>query len=118
MASIVAPVAPPVHRSLPTTALHPLGSPARERRDAHPVLHTVVKDQIGEWLDRRVGLGIDVDPGVREALSISSNRRIGSVPRRELRDLGPREVDDPTGAVGHSVELVVVERDQTPSAVA
>ena len=95
------------------TALHPLGSPARERCDADPVLHTVVKDQISEWLDRRVGLGIDVDPGLREALQhlVEPQDRIRAGDAR-FGDLGPREVDDPSGAVGHAVELVVVERDQ------
>lgn len=95
------------------TTLHPLCSPSTERRDTHPVLHTAVKDQIGEWLDRRVGLGIDVDPGLREPLQhlIEPQDRIRAVDAC-FGDLGPREVDDSSGAVGHPVELVVVEGDQ------
>src|SRR3546814_7080897 len=55
-------------------------APVAEGADAHPVDHPEPADQVGQRLDRSVGLRVDVHPGVGE-------RREQVLQRRDL--LGP-----------------------------
>ena len=67
-------------------------------------------DHLDQWLDRLVGLRIDVDPdvGPRAEDVLEQRDRFATVDQRP-RHLGPGQLADDAGPVGDSIELVVVE---------
>ena len=106
---------------------HPPAEPAAqavqpadaERGDADPVVRLVLGDRVGQQIDGGGGLGVDVEPGVREGLNSSLSRGMGSRPWiRASATSVYGSSRDRAGAVGDPVQLGSWKASSTPSAVA
>ena len=97
-------------------AAQPVQPADAERADADPVVRVVGRDRVGQQVDRRRRLGVDVEPGLGERRR-TARRAVGigsTPPIRAVGDLGVRQLGDGADAVGDPVQPRVVEGQQHP----
>ena len=85
----------------------------RERADQHPALIGSGREEVHQGGHRRLGLEVDVEPGVGEGVEQLGQRRhcLGAADQG-ARDLGVAELGDRAAQVGDPVEHGVVEGEQ------
>ncbi len=99
----------------PERGSQPAQAGVGERADAHAVGRARPADDLDEGVDRAIVLRVDVDLSLREAAQQVFQQGDGlSAVDPGFADHREGELGDRAGAVGHPVEVVVVEGEEDP----